>query len=73
MYFNQGNSRQFQEMRFGEQSSATYGLDVGDLDGDGFLDIVTATPVRQLFFIIASNVNRVKDAIRRSASILSFC
>ena len=27
---------------FGEESSATYGLDVGDVDGDGYNDIVTA-------------------------------
>ena len=30
----------FREVRFGGEANATYGLDVGDLDGDRFPDIV---------------------------------
>ena len=32
----------FDELRFGCEDCATYGLAVGDLDGDGFPEIVTA-------------------------------
>ena len=42
VYFNDGTATAFQEMRFGNETGVTYGLDVGDLDGDGFRDIVTA-------------------------------
>ncbi len=49
VYFNQGeeaggfgDAAGFREFRFGCEDCATYGLAVGDLNGDGFPDIVTA-------------------------------
>lgn len=41
-FFSEQAGDAFSETRFGNESAATYGLDVGDLDGDGFSDIVTA-------------------------------
>jgi hypothetical protein len=41
-FFNEQTGDVFSETRFGDESAATYGLDVGDLDGDEFGDIVTA-------------------------------
>lgn len=37
-----GDSEAFSELRFGCEDCATYGLAVGDLNGDGFPEIVTA-------------------------------
>ena len=49
VYFNRGeeapefgDAAGFREFRFGCEDCATYGLAVGDLNGDGFPDIVTA-------------------------------
>ena len=41
-FFSEQTGDAFSETRFGDVTAATYGLDVGDLDGDGFDDIVTA-------------------------------
>ena len=41
-FFSDQAGDAFSETRFGDATAATYGLDVGDLDGDGFDDIVTA-------------------------------
>ena len=49
VYFNRGGeaggfdeAAGFDEFRFGCEDCATYGLAVGDLNGDGFPEIVTA-------------------------------
>ena len=49
VYFNRGGrgvggvaAAGFRELRFGCEDCATYGLAVGDLNGDGFPEIVTA-------------------------------
>ncbi len=41
-FFSAQTGDAFSETLFGDATAATYGLDVGDLDGDGFDDIVTA-------------------------------
>ena len=41
-FLNDGTGTAFSEVRFGSEDGASYGLDVGDLDGDGFDDIVVA-------------------------------
>lgn len=43
VYFNRGlDAPGFREFRFGCEDCSTYGLAVGDLNGDGFPEIVTA-------------------------------
>ena len=43
VYFNRGGGAAgFGEFRFGCEDCATYGVAVGDLNGDGFPEIVTA-------------------------------
>ena len=42
LLINQGDGKGYREVRFGDESHATYGLDTGDLNGDGFEDIVVA-------------------------------
>jgi hypothetical protein len=42
VFFNLGDGHSFREVRFGNESAATYGLDTGDLDGDLFEDIAVA-------------------------------
>ncbi len=37
-FFSDQTGDAFSETRFGDATAATYGLDVGDLDGDGFDD-----------------------------------
>ncbi|MGB1816570.1 MAG: FG-GAP repeat domain-containing protein [Rubripirellula sp.] len=51
-YFHDQTGGVFSETRFGEETAVTYGLDVGDLDGDGFNDIVTANSgsLNRVFF-----------------------
>ena len=40
--FNDGRGRAFRHVRFGDAKQAVYGLALGDLDGDGQVDIATA-------------------------------
>ena len=42
VYLNLGDGISFIEQLFGSASEATYDLAVGDLDGDGYLDIAVA-------------------------------
>jgi hypothetical protein len=42
VFFNQGDGISYRQVRFGDETHATYGLDIGDLSGDGFEDIVVA-------------------------------
>lgn len=40
--FNDGTGRSYRHVRFGDADAAVYGLALGDIDGDGFKDIVAA-------------------------------
>jgi hypothetical protein len=40
IYFNHGTGRKYSRVPFGDDKGAIYGLAAGDLDGDGFPDIV---------------------------------
>ena len=40
-YFNSGDGRSFTGVRFGVEA-VTYWLALGDVDGDGYLDVVVA-------------------------------
>lgn len=40
--FNDGTGRRFENVPFGDGKGAVYGLALGDLDGDGYPDIVAA-------------------------------
>ena len=42
VYLNNSQGKQFTAIPFGPAGHVTYGLDVGDLDGDQFPEIVTA-------------------------------
>ena len=42
VFFNQGDGKSYQEVRFGEASEITYNLAVGDLNQNGFADIAVA-------------------------------
>jgi hypothetical protein len=42
VYFNNGTGRQYQPVPFGDDKGAIYGMAAGDLDGDGWPDIVVA-------------------------------
>jgi hypothetical protein len=42
IYFNDGSGRKYSRVAFGDSQGAIYGLAAGDLDGDGYLDIVAA-------------------------------
>ena len=42
MYFNAGDGLTFDAVPFGEEGDVTYGVDLGDANGDGFLDIAVA-------------------------------
>jgi hypothetical protein len=52
VFFNQGDGVSFREFRFGDESRATYGLAVGDLDSDGFADIAVANSSAQNRFFL---------------------
>jgi hypothetical protein len=41
-FFNDGSGRVFSAVDFGDGKGTAYGFDVGDVDGDGQLDIATA-------------------------------
>ena len=41
-FFNDGTGMHFEEVRFGLAEDVTYGVDVGDVNGDGFPDIGVA-------------------------------
>lgn len=42
VYFNDGTGRNFVEVPFGGAQDQTYGIAVGDVNGDGFPDIGVA-------------------------------
>ena len=42
MLVNSGDGMSFSVMRFGASEGAVYGLAIGDVNGDGLPDIVTA-------------------------------
>ena len=42
MLLNSGDGRTFTPVRFGDSKGAVYGLAIGDLNGDGRLDMVAA-------------------------------
>jgi hypothetical protein len=42
VFFNGGDGRTFTELRFGDNEHVTYGVAVGDTNGDGFPEIATA-------------------------------
>ncbi len=41
-FFNDGSGTVFREVRFGSADDVTYGVGVGDVNGDGFPDIGVA-------------------------------
>ena len=42
IFFNDGSGKKFKELRFGPETHRTYGVAVGDLNGDGYPEIITA-------------------------------
>ena len=42
IYFNDGTGRKYDRVTFGDKQGAIYGLAAGDLDGDGYPDLVAA-------------------------------
>ena len=42
IYFNDGTGRAYRAMPFGDGKGSIYGMAAGDLDGDGWPDIVAA-------------------------------
>lgn len=42
IYFNAGDGKKFDRLAFSDSAGAIYGLTAGDLDGDGFPEIVAA-------------------------------
>ena len=42
IFFNDGEATEFTRQPFGPEGHITYGIALGDLNGDGFADIVTA-------------------------------
>ena len=42
IYYNDGTGHKFTAVPFGDDRGSTYGMAVGDLDGDGWPDLVAA-------------------------------
>ena len=42
VYFNDGTGKKYQAVPFGDGAGAIYGMAAGDLDGDGWPDVVAA-------------------------------
>ena len=42
IFFNDGSGMEWTELRFGSPDHNTYGLAVGDLNGDGYPEIISA-------------------------------
>ena len=40
VYFNDGSGRRYSVVRFGGATDVTYGVAVGDVNGDGYADII---------------------------------
>ncbi len=67
VFFNQGDGKSYSEVRFGDAANATYGVDTGDLDGDGFADIVVAnSDARNNVFL-----NRTAKSARRTLNSMT--
>jgi hypothetical protein len=58
VFFGSGSGRNFGEVRFGDAKGSVYGLAVGDLNGDGWPDIVAGRSDARNALYISSQRNR---------------